>query len=216
VYDRLPHSDQGILTRTRIKLVNGARLAELARFLGLERFVVRSAQLEQSTGGVASDATLEDALEAFCAAVYLDQRALAARRIGELSAVPRPSKRSRHGLASESLLRLTTPDGVAFAQTSRFVVGLYERFVDFATMLATDTNYKDILTKHFQRHYKAPPRFVLVREEGPTNRRVFTFAVEHVNGDRLGEGRGSSKRAAQQAAARAALDRLCIPAQYVS
>lgn len=51
---------------------------------------------------------------------------------------------------------------------------------------------------------KVPPRYRLVRQSGPSHARRFEVEVA-VKGEVLGQGRGESRRAAEQAAARAAL-----------
>jgi ribonuclease-3 len=52
---------------------------------------------------------------------------------------------------------------------------------------------------------RSSPRYHLVRAEGPDHQREFVVRVE-VDGETLAEGRGRSKKLAEQAAARAALD----------
>ena len=247
LYDRLPGADEGALTRMRSKMVNGARLAELAQRLGLDRFVRLSAKLENDPTRDQAR-ILEDVFEAFVAAVYLDQRDLAAEQLEALrmfshfesaitttaaaaaaaAAAAQPAPQGGldgHGpAASEApplplplpplLLRHATPEGIAFATTERFVVGVFEAFVDFGATLVTETDYKSILTMHSQRHFGGVPTYEEVRVDGPPHGRTFTLSVHHVNGERLGTGSGRSKRAAHQAAAQMALAHLGVPARY--
>lgn len=70
-FQRFPKDNEGFLTIMRTKLVNGVQLAKFAKELGMDRFVIISAQLEES-GGRSHKSTLEDAFEAFVAAIYLD------------------------------------------------------------------------------------------------------------------------------------------------
>ncbi len=51
------------------------------------------------------------------------------------------------------------------------------------------------------------PRYRL-REEGPDHRKTF-HAVVYIADEKMGQGSGSSKKEAEQAAAREALDRMC-------
>lgn len=71
IFNRFPKDNEGFLTIMRTKLVNGVQLAKFAKEIGLERFVIISAQLEDA-GGRHHKGTLEDAFEAFVAAIYLD------------------------------------------------------------------------------------------------------------------------------------------------
>ncbi len=68
-------------------------------------------------------------------------------------------------------------------------------------------NYKSRLQELIQAKYKTPPRYRVLRAEGPDHARVFT--VEAVfNGLVLGAGEGHNKKTAEQQAARSALERL--------
>jgi ribonuclease III len=65
---------------------------------------------------------------------------------------------------------------------------------------------KTILQEWSQRHYAAVPRYE-DRFDGPAHDRTF-FAAVDVNGERIAEGTGKSKKDAQRAAATRALQRL--------
>jgi len=69
---RFPGADEGRLSRLRASLVNKESLSLLARRLELGDYLQLGAG-ELRTGGHARDSILADALEAVCAAVYLDQ-----------------------------------------------------------------------------------------------------------------------------------------------
>jgi ribonuclease III len=64
---------------------------------------------------------------------------------------------------------------------------------------------KSELQEQVQAEGGPSPRYRVVGVEGPDHRRAFVVVVE-VNGEVLGEGRGRSKKLAEQAAARAAID----------
>lgn len=62
---------EGILTRTRASLVRKESLAELAREINLDRYLILGAG-ERKTGGRYRESILADALEAVIGAVYID------------------------------------------------------------------------------------------------------------------------------------------------
>jgi ribonuclease-3 len=66
---------------------------------------------------------------------------------------------------------------------------------------------KSELQERVQAEGGASPRYRVVGTEGPDHRRAFIVVVE-VNGEVAGEGRGRSKKLAEQAAARAAIEAL--------
>jgi ribonuclease III len=68
-------------------------------------------------------------------------------------------------------------------------------------------NYKSRLQEMVQARYKSPPRYRVLAAEGPDHERVFRVCVTF-NGQDLGRGEGPNKKAAEQLAARDALDRI--------
>lgn len=65
-------------------------------------------------------------------------------------------------------------------------------------------NYKAVLQEYTQQRYKSVPEYRLVAEIGPEHDRFYDMDV-WVAGERLGGGRGRSKKAAEQVAAAEAL-----------
>ena len=67
LYKRFPSADEGFLTDMRTKIVNGKKLAEIAREMGLNKLLIANA------GKNPSYRIYEDALEAFIGAIYVDK-----------------------------------------------------------------------------------------------------------------------------------------------
>ncbi len=72
LFERYPNEDEGFMTRLKTKIENRESLARFARIIGLDVFVIISAQNEDSNLGRTNDKILEDAFESFIAALYLD------------------------------------------------------------------------------------------------------------------------------------------------
>lgn len=68
-------------------------------------------------------------------------------------------------------------------------------------------DYKSELQELLQHDSSEPASYVIVAEKGPDHDKEFTAAVLHRN-CKLGEGRGKSKKEAEQQAARAALEKM--------
>jgi ribonuclease-3 len=66
-----PDWDEGDLTRARASLVNKSALADQARVLGLDRFILLG-RTERRSGGQQKDRVLANCLEAVIGAMYLD------------------------------------------------------------------------------------------------------------------------------------------------
>ena len=72
LYTRYYKEDEGFLTKTKTKIENRKSLANFARKLGLEKYLIISKQNEEA-GNRDSDKFLEDAFEAFMGALLIDQ-----------------------------------------------------------------------------------------------------------------------------------------------
>ena len=70
----------------------------------------------------------------------------------------------------------------------------------------TELDYKTLLQETVQAEHMSPV-YTLVREDGPPHDRVFTMQVS-IDGKVLGTGTGRSKKAAEQHAARTALEQI--------
>lgn len=68
-------------------------------------------------------------------------------------------------------------------------------------------DYKSELQELLQGRHAPPPRYVVVREQGPEHHKVFTVQIR-LRGEELAQADGDSKKAAQQAAAQIALAKL--------
>lgn len=96
LFEAHPNASEGELTRLRSQLVNGKRLAVLARQLELgEQLQLGPGELK--SGGYRRDSILADAFEAVIAAVYLDAGFEACRRVvrGLFGDLVRSTPRSR-------------------------------------------------------------------------------------------------------------------------
>lgn len=80
LYRLYPEEREGRLSRRRAVLTRGDFLCRLARRLGLDSAMRLSASEEQ-TGGRQRDAALEDALEAYVGAMYMDSDLDTARKV---------------------------------------------------------------------------------------------------------------------------------------
>jgi ribonuclease-3 len=78
LYEKFPDADEGLLTKSRAKLVNAASLAEHARRLNLGAHLILS-RGEEISGGRDRASALADAFEALLGAIFLDDGFDAAR-----------------------------------------------------------------------------------------------------------------------------------------
>jgi dsRNA-specific ribonuclease len=72
LFERYPTQDEGFMTKLKTKIENRESLARWARIMGLDEFVIISAQNEGSNNGRTNDKILEDAFESFLGALKKD------------------------------------------------------------------------------------------------------------------------------------------------
>lgn len=110
------------------------------------------------------------------------------------------------GDAFEALLGAIYLDGglgVARAFVERVILTDLEKILADGNYL----NFKSLLLEHAQSTGQGHPRYLPISEEGPDHQKIFSIEVT-IQGDRLGEGQGRSKKEAQQMAAKDALKHL--------
>jgi ribonuclease-3 len=104
----------------------------------------------------------------------------------------------------EALVAALYRDG-GLAPTRRFVEQWILDSVDWQQVPTVD--YKTELQEWLQQRHSPPPRYIVVREQGPEHRKTFTVELR-VAGERIAQGEGASKKAAEQVAAQIALSHL--------
>jgi ribonuclease III len=95
-------------------------------------------------------------------------------------------------------------------ETRKFLRRFIERDETALHAELLQANPKGRLQEIIQERYKAPPVYRTIHEEGPAHAKTFTCEVI-AGGEPIGTGVGNSKRDAEQAAARAALQLLEAP-----
>ena len=72
LYKRFEGEDEGFFTKIKTRIVNGEQLCYLANKLGLNKHLIISKHIEENCSGRENQHILEDVLEAFIGALYLD------------------------------------------------------------------------------------------------------------------------------------------------
>ena len=83
--------------------------------------------------------------------------------------------------------------------TRKFLIGVYERYVDFSDIIIRDTNYKDVLIRYMQNTFNMRPRYDIVKREDRFECQVLR------DNDVISSGKGTSKKKSEQDASRNAL-----------
>ena len=181
LFQRFPNSREGELTRLRASLVSSRHLASVALRIGLGDHILLGRGEEQS-GGRRKPAMLANALEAVIAALYLDGGLTAARRFVE-----------------KEIIEPAMPD-------------LHAALRSGDTFSGAIGDHKSALQEHLQSIGAGQPQYVLTDQSGPDHAKRFRVEVRvsDVSGNTraLAESEGSTKKQAQQEAARLAFQQL--------
>jgi ribonuclease-3 len=163
LYNKFPYEDEGFLTQTRAKIVNGDFLGQLAIQIGLNNFIISHAHNYNSNKHI-----LGDAFEAFIGAIYLDHGYKAVRKF---------------------LLKK-----------------LLKKYIDLNQILTTENNYKSQLVEWIQKNKK---EMIFNTElEDKTNKYSKFISSVIVDDNIIASGKGSSKKEAEQEAAKHSLNEL--------
>jgi ribonuclease-3 len=186
LYRRLPALREGDLTRLRASLVSSRHLAQVAQRMQLGPMLLLG-RGEAHSGGQRKPALLANALEAVIAALYLDGGLDAAREFIH-----------RH---------IIEP-----AEAS--LVGVLHSSEPFSGAVG---DYKSALQERLQAAGHEQPQYVLAAQSGPDHQKRFRIEVRVAGADgvplTLASADGTTKKQAQQEAARLAFASLTSSAQ---
>jgi ribonuclease-3 len=182
LFHRFPQFREGELSKLRAHLVSEKHLIRVAQILELGRFL-RLGRGEEKSGGRNKTALLVDALEAILGAMYVDSGLETVRRI--------------------VLRHIVSPELETIARTG-------------SNLPLND--YKSALQEKLQAMGRPQPAYVLVKERGPEHSKTFTVEARLLkadgpnNAEMIGQAEGSTKKNAEQGAARQLLEYLNSPA----
>lgn len=175
LYERFEDENEGFLSRLRTKLVNGEALAYFAQELDFGPYIIMSRHVEDMCEGRSSVKLLEDTLEAFIGAIYLDFNSV-----------------------EKEDLDIEYSMGVHVAK--EFINALIDTKVDFSELILKDYNYKDQLMKYFQQEFQTNPKY----QSNCDSEKVYHADVL-LNGKIVESGEGETRKKAEQDACRRAL-----------
>lgn len=98
-----------------------------------------------------------------------------------------------------------------------WLVNFIEENIDFSDLILSNSNYKDLMLKHFQHNFGYVPRFYALDTEIKNNIKVYYMCLKNKNGDILAKGNGNTKKQAENDCAKNALSILSAnPAEGIN
>jgi len=183
LFHRFPHFREGELSKMRAHLVSEKHLIQVAQRLEFGHYL-RLGRGEEKSGGRNKTALLVDAFEAVLGAMYVDGGFEPVRRV--------------------------VLQHVVFPELERIARG--------GTNLPL-TDFKSALQEKLQAMGRPQPSYVLVKEQGPEHSKTFTVEARLIpiasseNNVFVGRAEGSTKKNAEQGAARQVLEHLTALSQ---
>ena len=181
LFHRFPHFREGELSKLRAHLVSEKHLIQVAKQLEIG-YYLRLGRGEEKSGGRDKTALLVDALEAVLGAMYLDSGLDAVQRV--------------------VLQYIISPELEQIQQSGKSL---------------PLNDYKSALQERLQAAGCPQPSYVLVKEQGPEHRKTFTVEARlnpvgtSTMPPLVGRAEGSTKKNAEQEAARQLLEHLTAP-----
>ena len=166
LYKKYESHDEGGLSKLKSVLVSKQVLADYAKKIRLNEFILLGSG-EENSGGRDRISNLADAFEALVGAIYLDSSLQASYQF------------------------------------------IFRNFEDAAADVLSDEqhkNYKSYIQELAQKKFGYIPAYSILKEEGPEHDKIFTVQV--VLEEYIAEGKGKSKKEAEQDAAKSALLKL--------
>ena len=140
LYRRFPKADEGFMTEKKIAVVKNEHIGKLAYEMRLQNWLVISKHAE-SKNTRTNLKKLGCLFEAFVGALFLDFNKITVE--------------DEHGWFKNIF-----PTGPGFQMAQVFIEKVFEAHVDWATLIQTNDNYKNILQVRVQKEFKTTPEYV--------------------------------------------------------
>ena len=190
IFIRFPEFQEGGLTKLRAQLENATTLSLLTKKIKLNRYVMIARNHEMIKGRERSEKIQCDIFEAFLAALYLDATNIKYADIGKTKDLMHQRREKGYQICFD------------------FVISLIETEIDIASLLASDTNYKDQLLQYFHTQNWGDPKYSEMEriiDEKMMGKKSFKMCVRDPENNIVGIGIGSSKQSGEKLAAKRAL-----------
>jgi dsRNA-specific ribonuclease len=144
LYRRFPKENEGFMTEKKIALVKNESIGKMAYDMGLHKWFILSkhAELKQTRTNLKKLGCL---FESFIGAMFLDFNKIEVKD-------------------ENDWFKNVFLTGPGFQMVQTFVENVFEKHVDWVSLIQNDDNYKNILQVKIQKEFKVTPHYVEVNE----------------------------------------------------
>jgi len=86
-----------------------------------------------------------------------------------------------------------------------FIINIVETYLDFAELISSNNNYKDIFLKYYQQNHNYLPKFFEVKVNSRSGTKEYNVCIKNKDGVVISTGKGTNKKQAECNAAYNAL-----------
>lgn len=154
LYTRFPKGDEGFMTEKKIAIVKNEHIGQLAQYLNLQRYYIISNHAEEKNIRT-NVKKLGCLFEAFLGALFLDANKI-------------PLKVLDTQTGKIDAMQSAFSTGCGFQVCQVFLHTVFERYVDWNTLIGTNDNYKNNFQVILQKEFKTTPEYIIL-EQGDDN-----------------------------------------------
>jgi len=147
LYKRFPKENEGFMTEKKIALVKNESIGKMAMDMGLHKWFILSkhAESKQTRNNLKKLGCL---FEAFIGALFLDFNRIMIKD-------------------EDKWFENVFLAGPGFQMVQVFVESVFEKHVDWISLIQNDDNYKNILQVKIQKEFKVTPNYLEINEHNP-------------------------------------------------
>jgi dsRNA-specific ribonuclease len=142
LYRRFPKEEEEFMTNKKIAIVKNEAIGKLAYEMGLHKWCIISKHSEEKRQRF-SPKKLGCLFEAFIGALFLDFNKVVVKD-------------------EESWFQNTFVTGPGFQMAQKFIESIFEKHIDWVSLIQTDDNYKNLLQKKIQKEFKLTPYYDII------------------------------------------------------
>ena len=140
LYRRFPNENEGFMTEKKIALVKNETIGNIAYEMGLHKWFIISRYAEEKKMRT-NMKKLGCLFEAFIGAIFLDFNKIVVN--------------DKNGWYSDLFVT-----GPGFQMAQKFIENIFEKHIDWTSLIITDDNYKNILQVKIQKDFKVTPHYI--------------------------------------------------------
>ena len=145
LYRRFPKADEGFMTEKKIAIVKNEAIGKIALEMGLHKWLIISKHAEEKKIRT-NLKKLGCLFESFIGALFLDFNKVVVKD-------------------DENWFQNMFVTGPGFQMAQKFIENVFEKHIDWVSLIQNDDNYKNILQVKIQKEFKVTPHYLEIEHD---------------------------------------------------